>query len=788
MLLSIIGQRSRSLTCTSVTNEGLKKRVILLVIPVALFIVISACSGDEAPPTTAPSSTPTSPAPSSTLESPAAPTPAATPTTTPAVSLPAPDLRADEWVQVNGPYGGYITDLERADDGLWAATSFTYRLGSNGVFRISDDGSKWEARGGSEAAIVDIAVSPSNADRVVFIDTDRGLYVTETGGEDWQRVDLDVGQFTAVVMSAANSSLIFAATATGEESLIFASRDSGKTWTPLSPLPRTGWSVEPIWPGFSSNTINVIEPHPTEEGTLFAGTNSALFKSDDAGQTWSRADAEFHRSDVKDITINPQAPNEVYVRVGVFEEEICGGIFASRDTELEREKCAGVYWSPDLGDSWQQLDAFYADPGEGGIFVDQHDPRTAYAVFARLIFKTEDGGRTWEQFFWTHEEPFIPNVGVERLVVGENSSELFIAGRQGLWRSDDGGTHWQESNVGFIGTEVVDIAKVSDGTLYAGTYSLGMFKSTDGGANWTFASYELENPYVMAIATDPTDPQEVFLTTNGGVYASHDGAASWELVATGFFSESSGLLPGVSHYHSIAIDPTNPRRIYVGGGGDQYTPAGAGMAISEDGGKTWKQSNAGFQTDVHVSKVVINPNDPAIVYVTTQGPTEFQDKTGPGHGVFKSNDYGETWERINVGLGTLEINTIALDSTDPDILYLGTDDDGIYKSSDGGDSWIRILIPQLSGTFGVGDIAVDPRESNVIYVATVDYFRLSGARGLVGDHGIFVSRDGGATWDDFSEGLRHLGVFALELDPEEGILYAGTRGGGIYWRDVNRPR
>jgi len=275
VLLPIIGQRSRSLTCTSVTNEGLKKRVILLVIPVALFMVISACSGDEAPPTTAPSSTPTSPAPSSTLESPATPTPAATPTTTPAVSLPVPDLRADEWVQVNGPYGGYITDLERADDGLWAATSFTHRLGSNGVFRISDDGSKWEARGGSDAAIVDIAVSPSSADRVVFIDTDRGLYVTETGGEDWQRVDLDVGQFTAVAMSAANSSLVFAATATGEESLIFASRDGGKTWTPLSPLPRTGWSVEPIWPGFSSNTINVIEPHPTEEGTLFAGTNSA---------------------------------------------------------------------------------------------------------------------------------------------------------------------------------------------------------------------------------------------------------------------------------------------------------------------------------------------------------------------------------------------------------------------------------------------------------------------------------------------------------------------------------
>ncbi len=713
-----------------------------------------------------------------------APTP--TVTISPTSSL-GPELRKDRWVQVNGPYGGSISDLEKSGNRLWAGTTFTYGLGSNGVFEISEGGSRWEARGGSNASIVDIAVDPIDSDNVAFIDSERGLYLTRNGGGDWRRVDMDVDLFTAVAMSQASPSVIFVGAGTGNEVFLFRSEDYGETWTRSTPLPEVEWSVKPVWAGFSDaqrNLINVIEPHPTEEGTLFVGTNSALFKSEDEGRSWDRVDSTFHRTDVKDITINPHTPDEVYVRVGVFDDLVCLGVFVSHDRELEKEKCAGVYRSPDAGNTWRQLDAYYADPSEGGIFVDEHDPGTAYAIFARLILKTEDGGLTWKEFFSTLDEPFIPNIGVERLVVGDDSSELFIAGRQGLWHSDNGGSDWHERNVGFIGSEVVDIVRAADGTLYAGTYTLGMFKSTDGGANWTFASYRLENSYVMRVAIDPTDSRTIYLTTNGGTYVSHNGAMAWEQVATEFFSESEAL-PGISHYHGIAVDPEDPNRIYVGGGGDQWTPAGAGISISEDGGHTWRQANVGFQTDVHVSKIVVNPDDPSTVYATTQGPTDFQEKTGSGHGVFKTSDYGATWEKINNGLETVETNTIALDPSDPQVLYLGTDDDGIYKSTDGGTAWSKILIPQLPERYGVGDIVVDPRDGDVVYVATVDYFRLFQDRGLIGDHGVVVSRDGGATWQSFNDGLRHPGTFSLELDSDQGILYTGTRGGGIYWRDVN---
>lgn len=698
------------------------------------------------------------------------------------------ELSADKWTQVNGPYGGLITDLEKVGNTLWAATSFTYELGGNGIFEVTNKGLKWKALGGTSKSVSDVAVDPSDTKNIAFIAD--ALFISTDGGNSWQRIELEADSYTSVAMSKANPSLVFVGAVLDGREVLFVSLDDGKNWIKTSSLPETKWSVKPIWAGISDeskNWITVIEPHPTNENILFVGTNSALFKSEDKGFNWKRVDSTFHRTDILGIKINSQNSNEVYVRVGVFEDFTCFEAASKENPEaaakLEKEKCAGVYKSNDLGKTWQQLDAYYFDPSEGGVFVDDNNPNIVYAIFSRKIFKTADGGKTWKDFFFTHDEPFIQNSGLERLAVGENSNEIFIAGRQGLFHTEDAGENWSERNKGFIGSEVVDIIKANDGTLYAGTYSLGMFKSTDQGQSWTFSSYNLENPYIMLIAVHPTKPQTVFVTTNGGVYVSSDGGLTWERIAKEFFKDSE-LLPGISHFHGIAFDPKDPKRIYVGGGGDQYSPSGVGISISEDGGKNWKQANVGFETDVHVSKIVVDKNNPSIIYATTQGATNFQEKTGNGYGVFKSTDYGQSWKRINTGLETVETNTLALDANNPDVLYLGTDDNGIYKSSDGGISWSKLNISQLPEKYGVGDIVVDPRNSNVIYVATVDYFRLFIDRGLIGDHGIYMSRDGGTSWQSFNDGLKHEGAFALELDDKKSILYVGTRGGGIYWRAV----
>lgn len=704
--------------------------------------------------------------------------------------LPKVKISSNKWIQVNGPYGGWITDMEKSGKSIVAGTSFTYGLGGNGIYKISDKGISWKALGGTDRPITDLAVDPSNSDNITFV-ADNGFFITRDGGTNWKKIDLKVSQYKSVAVSPKNPSLLIVGTASTGKGQIFISEDDGKNWR-QSFLPETPWSVKPIWAGFTDETRNevtVIAPHPTDENIIIVGTNSALFKTTDKGKSWKRVDSTFHRKDILDVKINPKKPNEVYVRVGVFEQESCFKVAGERDTEAttnpyEKENCAGVYKSSDLGESWKQMNTSYFDPSEGGVFLDDNNPDNVYAIYSRLVHRSKDGGENWEKFFWTHDDPKVVNVGLERLLTGEKSSEIFLAGRQGLLHSDDDGEHFHDRNKGYIGSEVVDIIKTDNGEIYAGTYSLGMFKSTDKGQNWSFSSYRLENPYVMALAKHPTDSKKIFLTTNGGVYVSKNGAKNWEVVSPEFFFGKKGILPDIAHFHGIAFDPKNDKRIYVGGGGDQYSPEGAGISISDDGGKTWKLSNGGFETDVHVSKIVVDEKNPKIVYVTTQGPTDFGTKTGQGQGVYKSDNYGKSWKKINKGLETVETNTIAIDSNNSKILYIGTDDSGVFKSVNGGQTWRLVPIKGLPKKYGVGDIVIDSKNSKIVYVATVDYFRLSNSRGLIGDHGVYKSTNGGKTWRVFNEGLKHKGAFSLELDSERDILYVGTRGGGVYWRKV----
>ena len=343
-----------------------------------------------------------------------------------------------------------------------------------------------------------------------------------------------------------------------------------------------------------------------------------------------------------------------------------------------------------------------------------------------------------------------------------------MAGLQGVYRTYDNGKTWIETNTGFVGSEVVDLVTALDGTMYATTYNLGIFKSTDGGKNWVFASFGIKNWYGMQLATHPEDADTLFTTTNGGVYKSTNAGESWELIGGSDLCDDEDV-GGNCHYHGIVVEKESPFKVLVGSGGDQYAKEGVGLTGSEDNGESWRNSDDGFVRDVHVSKLVIDPNNNNVFYATTQGETEYTDKVGDGAGVFKSTDRGNNWTQINNGLNSLETNVLAVDPNDSDVLYLGTDDDGIYKSINGGENWKK-LIPTAS--FGVGDIIVDPQNSNNVYMGTVDYFRLSESRGVLGDFGVYKSTDGGTTWEEFNSGLNHLGVFSLELSEENRILYA----------------
>ena len=725
--------------------------------------------------------------------------------------LPDPVLSSSKWNQVNGPFGGTITSIFKSSDGYWVTTTDNSGLTDSNLYLVDSKTFVWELKKTISGNMGGVVVNASNSNQIAFYteatsNSDSGVFVSKDGGKTWDEAKIDGSQYSAITIGSQNTSTLYVAGRhfpNGEDcedeededdctpeknSAIFISNDFGTSWIKSSSIPKGVFKEIELEEGQELeeediDKVTVLYVSPSDDDQIFVGTSNLLLKSNDRGSSWESLSDTFHRSDIKGLAIHPNNPNIIYARIGLYTFSDCSDV-DNDDADYEEsvsKYCPGIYKSTDGGESWKLLEEVTGDPSEGGVYINEYNDSEIYSVFGRETFVSKDGGISSDVFLDTKEHPIIPDVGVEIITFGESESEVFMAGLQGVYRTYDNGKTWIESNTGFVGSEVVDLVTSLDGTMYATTYNLGIFKSTDGGKNWVFASFGIKNWYGMQLATHPEDADTLFTTTNGGVYKSTNAGKSWELIGGSDLCDDEDA-GGNCHYHGIVVEKEAPFKVLVGSGGDQYAKEGVGLTGSEDNGESWRNSDDGFVRDVHVSKLIIDPNNNNVFYATTQGETEYTDKVGDGAGVFKSTDRGNNWTQINNGLNSLETNVLAVDPNDSDVLYLGTDDDGIYKSINGGENWKK-LIPTAS--FGVGDIIVDPQNSNNVYMGTVDYFRLSESRGVLGDFGVYKSTDGGTTWEEFNSGLNHLGVFSLELSEENRILYAGTRAGGVYWINLD---
>ena len=724
--------------------------------------------------------------------------------------LPDPALSSSKWNQVNGPFGGTITSIFKGSDGYWVTTTDNSGLSDSNLYLVDNKKFTWELKKTMSGNMGGVVVNTSNSNQIAFYteatsNSDSGVFISKDGGTTWNETSIDGGQFSAIAVGSQNTSTLYIAgryfpngedceDEEGEDdctpeknSAIFISNDFGASWTKSSPIPKGIFKEIELEEGQELeeediDKVTVLYVSPSDDDHIFVGTSNLLLKSNDQGLSWESLSDTFHRSDIKGLAIHQNNPNIIYVRIGLYTFSDCSDV-DNDDPDYEEsvsKYCPGIYKSTDGGESWKLLEEVTGDPSEGGVYINEYNDSEIYSVFSRETFVSKDAGLSSDMFLNTKEHPIIPDVGVEIITFGESESEVFMAGLQGVYRTYDNGKTWIETNTGFVGSEVVDLVTALDGTMYATTYNLGIFKSIDDGKNWGFASFGIKSWCGMQLATHPEEADTIFTTTSGGVYKSTNAGESWKLIGGSDLcdDEEAG---GNCHYHGIIVEKEAPFKVLVGSGGDQYSKEGVGLTGSEDNGETWRNSDDGFVRDVHVSKLIIDPNNNNIFYATTQGATEYTDKVGDGAGVFKSTDRGNNWTQINNGLDSLETNILTVDPNDSKTLYLGTDDDGVYKSTDGGESWKKLNVSSIPKSFGVGDIIVDPQNSNNIYIGTVDYFRLSESRGVLGDFGIYKSTDGGTTWEEFNSGLKHLGVFSLELSEENRILYAGTRAGGVYW-------
>jgi photosystem II stability/assembly factor-like uncharacterized protein len=235
---------------------------------------------------------------------------------------------------------------------------------------------------------------------------------------------------------------------------------------------------------------------------------------------------------------------------------------------------------------------------------------------------------------------------------------------------------------------------------------------------------------------------------------------------------------------SFAVDPANPTRYYVG-------VASGGVWKTTNAGTTWTpifDNEASYS----IGAVAVDPKNFLTVWVGT-GENNSQRSVSYGSGLYKSDDGGRTWR--NVGLKTSEhIGRIEIDPKDSNIVYVAAQgplwgpggDRGLFKTTDGGKTWKNIL--NISENTGVTDVVIDPRDPNTIYAAA--YQRRRHMWTLINggpESAIYKSTDAGATWNKLRAGLPtvELGRIGLAISPvDPNVLYAtveaADRRGGIF--------
>jgi len=272
------------------------------------------------------------------------------------------------------------------------------------------------------------------------------------------------------------------------------------------------------------------------------------------------------------------------------------------------------------------------------------------------IFRSDDGGMTWIQTNQGLTHPYVSSLAIDpegRIFAGTGS---LSAGGSGVFRSDDRGETWTAVNTGLWNPHVVCLAlDRANGILYAGTWNLpknpgGVFRSTDGGRTWVRASNGLKNPYVLSLAVTPngdvyagTGALRPFGAFGGSVFRSTDQGASWTEISAG-------------------MDDVPVTALLV-------TPQGQVLAGTLNGdlyrllGRSWVRF---FQFNALVLALIAN--EQGHIFAATYG-----------FGVFRSTDGGRTWTEMNVGLTDLYVLSLAL-KPDDGTLFAGTSAGGIFRS------------------------------------------------------------------------------------------------------------
>ncbi len=296
------------------------------------------------------------------------------------------------------------------------------------------------------------------------------------------------------------------------------------------------------------------------------------------------------------------------------------------------------------------------------VVVNPANPATVYATGetspmegGAAAWKTTDGGKTWS-----------------RVVLGGGGGAVFEVHRDAVYelsqgrvfRSTDAAAHWTElgrvtASSSHLWALTLAVDPSSPDLIFVGLGYQGrepdggVMKSTDGGATWTPSGLTGSTVYTLRFAPDETGA--LYAAGSSGLHRTTDGGRTWTAVGPG----------GVPARHmTVAIDPRDPGRIFVGTSGSR------GIYLTTDGGATWVASNKGL-TDPAVYAMAIDPERSSIVWAGTSGG-----------GVFLSTDGGESWSSMIEGSRAQHTKSVSIAPGPPAVVYFSAGRSGILRWDD----------------------------------------------------------------------------------------------------------